>query len=94
VVLSMDGIYWGDSWYSSRIKPVIRRRGQKFLAGDAGDVVLRPVDFAIRKNEDSEMSTVELVPEIRGKVDGIRLFDPDRDAEGEEEEEEEAAAED
>ena len=56
MVLSMDGIYWEDSWYSSRIKPVTRQRKQKFLSGDAGDVVLRPVDFAMRKNQDSEMS--------------------------------------
>lgn len=85
IVLSMDGIYWKDRWYSSNIKPVTIARKQKFLSGDAGDAVLSPVDFAFQKSHDPNTSTVELVPEMMGKVDGVRVFDPDLDGQQEDE---------
>ena len=73
----MDGIYWEDCWYSSKVKPVTRPRKQKFLGGEIADVVLRPISFTMRNDRTSGVSTVELMPEIRGIVKGVRLSNPD-----------------
>ena len=87
MVLAMDGIYWKDHWYSPTIKPVTVARKQKFLGGDFGDAILSPVDFAVQERDDTKTFTVELVPEIMGSVDGIRVPDPDQESEQEGKEE-------
>ena len=80
----MDGIWWEPSLFSSKVKPVTEKSEQKFLDGYTGDVPLRPVAFALEDATDPNEDVVEWVPEIKGTIPGVRVFDPNVDVGNEE----------
>jgi hypothetical protein len=73
LVLAMDGLWCEDHWYTSDIKPVTKRKKQKFLGGAGEGVTIRPVVIDMQDEDDK---VVEFVPEIKGKVPGIVVGEP------------------
>lgn len=72
VVLAFDGVYWRDVWYKRSVRPVVDHV-TKFLDGTDDAVLLRRAQHQV--DQGGEEYTVELEPEIVGKLDSVRLHD-------------------
>ena len=80
----MDGIWWEPNFFSSKVKPVTDKTKQKFLGNHKGDVLMHPVAFALEDATDPNEDVVEWMPEIKGTIPGVKVFDPNVDVEEEE----------
>ncbi|KAK5208647.1 hypothetical protein LTR47_004175 [Exophiala xenobiotica] len=91
LVLAMDGLWCEDHWYTSDIKPVTKRKKQKFLGGAGKAVSITPVVVDMKDGEDG---VVEFVPEVKGTIPGVVVGpappqDDDDDDDDEDDEDEE-----
>jgi hypothetical protein len=89
----MDGLWCEDRWYTSDIKPVTKRKRQKFLGGTAESVTITPVVVDMKDDEDT---VVEFVPEVKGSLPGVLVgpAPPQDDDDDEEEDEDDQDVED
>jgi hypothetical protein len=80
----MCGIQWKTRWYSSKVKPVQKRREQK-LDGETGDVILRPYHLKIElvegEEDEDDSDAVRVEPEKWGDVEGVEIGEEEDDEE-------------
>jgi len=91
LVLAMDGLWCEDRWFTSDIKPVTKRKKQKFLGGAGERVVIRPVVIDM---QDEDENVVEFAPEIKGSVPGVEIGQPLQPEDGQDASEDESEDED